>query len=344
MSCEKKFDYVRHTISCPSTKRPIDSTDYLCLAVLEDELPDDPKTCDDFGFSCFWDSRDRTQLFGLYVGLLKYIEVPSRTIAKWLEEGTLNENIVRKYDAVPERSRGSYYPWFLEHRHIIEKGVDEKDLLTRFVKKIEPYLDPGDKMIDLGNCQPEQKRQGYSVFICGLNHSHPPITHEEWYLLGFCTTVDDYSEGQLGALYIELVHRCRFTEFWQAYAQGKLIALMDRKGFGEVRQPFRHLENFLSTFPDGFKHSVWHLVWFCRGEEMEAPRYLVVDYGFLNCKTALDRMQLKDTYKKLLQKCDLLELHRACVEGKIYQFASKYMKLEKRFQRLMKNYYPLPEM
>lgn len=79
----------------------------------------------------------------------------------------------------------------------------------------------------------------------------------------------------------------------------------------------------------------------CRGEDTEAPRYLLVDYGFLHCETALDRMQLKDIYKELLQKCDLLELHKACIQRKIYQFARNHMELEKRFQRLMRNPYPL---
>lgn len=342
MSCEKKFDYVIHTISCPSTKRPIDSADYLCLAVFQDKLPDDPKTCDDFGFSCFCDSRDLSRLFGLYIRLVNSRSVPSRTIAKWLEEGTLNANIVREYEAEPEGFRGLYYPWFLEHRHIIEKGVNDDDLLARFIAKIEPYLDPGDKMIDLGTCQPDQKRQGSFVFLCGLNHCHPPIEREEWYLFGFCTTVDDHSERELGLLYTELVHHCCFTEFWLAYAQGKLIALMDRKGFRQMRQPFRHLQAFLS--PSRTKQSVWHLVWFCRSEVTEAPWYLLLDYGFVNCEIALDRMQLKDTYRELLQKCDPMKLHRAGAEGNIYQFASRYMKLDNRFQRLMEISKPVPEM
>ena len=343
MSCEREFDYAPHTISCPGTKRPIDSTDYLCLAVLEDTLPDDPKTCDDFGFSHFWDSKDRSHLFGLYVGLMNYIKVPSRTVARWLEEGTLNENIVRNYEVIPERYRGDYYPWFLKNRHIIEQGVDKNDLFTRFVGKVEPYLDEGDKMINLGNCQPKHKRQGYYMFVSGLNHNYPDISCEEWYLFGFCTTVEDHSENLLGGLYGNLIPQCRFTEFWQAYAQGKLIDLMDRKGLGEHRQQFRHLDLFLSTSPDGSKHSVWSLVLFCRGEEKEAPRILLADYGFINCETALDRMQLKDTYKLLLQKCDPLELHKACIEGNIYQFARKHMELGKLSQRLMKNFYPLPE-
>ena len=341
LNCEKKIDYVRHTFSCPGTKRPIDSTDYLCLAVLEDILPDNDKTCDDFGFSHFWDSRDRIHLFGLYVGLLRHIEVPSRTVAKWLEEGTLNENIVREYEALP--AKGSYYPWFLKNRHIIERDVDINENLTRFIEKVEPYLDPGDTTADLGNCEPEQKRQGFFMFACGVNNSHPPIAREEWYHFGFCTTVEDHSENLLGGLYGRLILRCRFTEFWQAYAQGKLIDLMDRKGLGEDWQRFRHLDVFLFTPPDGSKHSVWNLVLFCRGEESEAPRGLLVDYGFINCETALDRVELKDTYKTLLQECDPLELDQACLEGKIYQFAIKHVELEKRYQRLMKNFYPLPE-
>ena len=345
MRCDEKFDYPPHTMSCPSTRRSLDSTDYLCLAVLKDELPDDPQVCEDFGFSCFWDSMDRRRLFGLYVGLIKHLEVKSRSVAEWLKEGTLHDNIVREYETLPQQSRGGYYPWFLENRHIIEKGVDQQDLLSRWFKKILPYLDPDDKSNDVRNWHPIEKKQGYLMFLCALNSSHPSIKQDEWYLFGFCTTVEIHIEGRLGALYVELIQQCRFTEFWQAFAQGKLIALMDRKGFRERRRPFKYLEAFLSSTPEGEnRYSIWDLVRFCRSEEWEAPQHLLVDYGFFNCDTALDRMQLKDTYKELLQKCDPLDLHKACIKGKLFEFANRYMKLEKRFQRLMRNPYPLTKL
>lgn len=193
--CEEKMDYVRHTFSCPSTQRP--STDFLCLAVLEDELPDDPETCEDFGSSSFWDSHDRAQLFGLYVEALNVLKVPPRTIAHWVKEGTLNEIIVKEYNVIPDCSRGDYYPWFLKHRHIIEKRIGENDVMTRFLGKIQPYLEPHDKKVDMRRCQPEAKRQGFEMYVMALNHNHPAITRKEWYLFGFCRTVDELSERRL---------------------------------------------------------------------------------------------------------------------------------------------------
>jgi hypothetical protein len=67
---------------------------------------------------------------------------------------------------------------------------------------------------------------------------------------------------------------------------------------------------------------------------------VIVDYGFYNCETLKEKLDLR---KALLAQADPLELHQACMQGQIFEFAKSHITLETRFKRLMKNIYPLVE-
>jgi len=50
---------------------------------------------------------------------------------------------------------------------------------------------------------------------------------------------------------------------------------------------------------------------------------------------------LMELYKRLLMKANPLELHKACLAGKLFEFAGKFDKMDEDHRRLMKNFYPL---
>ena len=48
-----------------------------------------------------------------------------------------------------------------------------------------------------------------------------------------------------------------------------------------------------------------------------------------------------EIYKRLLLKASPLDLHEACLSGKLFEFAQKFHKMEDSHMKLMKNIYPL---
>lgn len=144
-----------------------------------------------------------------------------------------------------------------------------------------------------------------------------------------------------------------FTEFWQAYQSGTLIQLMDSKLLlrKDFRSDFPFLEAFLSIPPavvGGPPYpSVWKLKQFVAIGDPAAGHPPIAapqcDYGFGNCQTFEEVCILMEIYKRLLQheNVDPLELHKACLAGKLFAFAQKYDKMDEDHRRLMKNVYPL---
>ncbi|KAI9849141.1 MAG: hypothetical protein M1837_005371 [Sclerophora amabilis] len=117
--------------------------------------------------------------------------------------------------------------------------------------------------------------------------------------------------------------------------------LFEKYGMSPEHQKHRHLSAFLSI-PSGHGHqSVWSFNTFLCTEVAEAPSSVLVDYGFLYCESARDRLELQGIYKSLLEKADPLDLHQACLQGKLFDFASKYIPINSRFRKIMKNMYPL---
>lgn len=70
-----------------------------------------------------------------------------------------------------------------------------------------------------------------------------------------------------------------------------------------------------------------------------------MDYGFSNCKTEEENVELKDVYRTFfdLRDADPIKLHEAAIEGRLFEYVGGLVKLKKKFRRLMKNPYPLPE-
>jgi len=110
------------------------------------------------------------------------------------------------------------------------------------------------------------------------------------------------------------------------------------------------MKDFLED--DGRK-SVWYLKAYVYQELKQTtiiPSFRV-DYGIINCGGVLTHLQLlKDTYRKVFEhpKGDPLELHKACIAGKIYEYVGSLLKIKKKeeklLRRLMQNMYPLQDL
>ena len=66
-TCQKE-DWVCHIFDCKS-RRPINTADYLALAVYQNLLPEHPQTCADYGFDRALMGEEKSKLLGLYIGM-----------------------------------------------------------------------------------------------------------------------------------------------------------------------------------------------------------------------------------------------------------------------------------
>lgn len=64
----QKYDWVYHIFDC-KPRRPINTADYLALAVRQNLLPEHPQTCEDYGFNRAFQPEDKSKLLGLYIGM-----------------------------------------------------------------------------------------------------------------------------------------------------------------------------------------------------------------------------------------------------------------------------------
>lgn len=365
-ACEEKRSG-SHLFKC--TKRPLTSADYLYDSLGDDLLPDNEDVLEDFGFDQLISFSDKSKLFGLYRGLYLSDKVSVDDIHKWQVEGTLVANIKEFYYQIPEKYRGGYFPWFLKHTHILDKRVAKeeatKNHIATFFDQAREYLDEGDRHNHFRELQPEAKSHCYVLLAEVLHAMSPGTTEYLWKTFGFCTCRNEREESWLGGIYQRLLignklldyipqhllprlernlQPATFKEFWQAYQNGTLIQLIDSKGLKSFRVSLPHLESFLSVPYNAPRPSVWDLKQFLAiNDPAEFPPVpsVYADYGFMNCSTFEETCTLMEIYKRLLQKADPLELHKACIAGKLFEFGQGFHVMDEGYRRWMWNVYPL---
>ncbi|KDQ50000.1 hypothetical protein JAAARDRAFT_165152 [Jaapia argillacea MUCL 33604] len=347
----QEYDWVRHIFDC-DPNRPVTTADRLALAVHDNLLPEDVQTLNDFGFVRAFTLENRSNLLGLYIGLMdpNRLGVKAKTVHKWRLNGTLAQEIIAAYNTLPAHSRGGYFPWFLQNRYVLDNSLPQpRDPEDQFLQAWRfvggsPADNESQAMAKIKTWPPYKQlcQQFYLVLLAGW---HPSPDLPQWLNLGFCSCADEREEATLCSIYRDLIHLCTFDEFCEAYRTSSIIALFDAHGLTARRQAFPYLEEVLQGSPHTFK-SVWNLKNYVLAQ-LDEDELLIpsirVDYGFLNCKSTGELAQLKDIYRQVLQRPDAnpLELHQACISGRLYQHVGGMMKLKKKFQRLMKNPYPL---
>jgi hypothetical protein len=342
-------------------RRALTPGDYLYQDCIDDRMPDDPDVLEIFGFQNLPSYHDRTKLLGLYQGLTKYLKVTAEELNLWQQEKSLITNIIRVHSEAPSFRGGIYFPWFLQHTHIMEDQRDPNDIKAHmhFIEEAQTFLEPDDQKKHWRELQPRAKQYSFEILWMALMGMRPRPVQETWLKFGFCACRNELQENKLGAIYTSLLtdqqkgclvpqhlrsKPCTFTEFWQAYESGGLVKLMEDKiknRFADIGE-LPLVREYLSHPPSNMNLSVWGLKQF-----LEINDYTIyppiepvkVDYGFLNCQGFEEICALAEIYKRLLRAANPLELHEACIENRLFELAHKYHSMDEDHRRLMNNSY-----
>ncbi|KAJ5560361.1 hypothetical protein N7513_002760 [Penicillium frequentans] len=350
-----------HLAKCSA--RPITAADILFDDVLKDQIPNDEETCEAFGFSRCGHAREKSHLLGVYQGLFLYIQDPEISpvnLHKWQKKGMLVTKIIEKFSAVPENSRGGYFPWFLRNQHVLDntKAVrrlqGEDNPILRAIAAARPCLELEDCDKDPLEFEPIGKRD-YAITLDSSTPNPNWVELDLWYDFGFAVCADEHNERGLGALYTRLfggtkssreydkslgisprsqssLPTCSFDEFWRAWENGTMGSLFDKYGIdtrlGQLNG-VPHLRHFMS-FPvekHGFRPSVWrlkHLLALNDNTPIQSfpkVKEAAEEYGLTSQLDTKTRMALRQFYGELIKAGDPLEVHRAKESGKLLEYA-----------------------
>ena len=338
---------VIHIFEC-NPQTPISTAYHLALACLRDRFPEDPQTCQDYGFDKTFTEEYRSNLLGLFQGLFNVGRIEPKVVHKWRVKGTLVENIKKYYEGLPAHARGGYYPWFLQNQWILDKTKHVPtehldDLATPgWIYAGGRGSDTPDDIQRITSLWPTNKIACFNLCRFLQAGWRPAPEQPLWVEFGFCVCRDERGERSVAALYKQLIARSTFNEFYHSYDTSGLIALFHAKGLGGALRNIPYLEDILRN--SSIKKSVWHLKAFVMARDAKLILPAACDYGFFNCKTEDERAELKDVYTKYFQsfQANPIKLHEACLDGKLYEYGGGIVKLKKKFNRLMNTSYPLP--
>ena len=289
------------------------------------------------------------------------MQIPPKTIHNWRIRGVLVDEIKAAFYKIPEHARGGYFPWFLQNEHIVAQAGqplseetlnDRGDAMVvcawRFTGGSES--DSAEEIKAAIARKPADEQKCHCLYSLLLSKWYPSPDLDLWINFGFASCRSQEEEMELSARYQELITMCTFKEFCDAYRTSCLLDLFHSKGL-QVND-HAHLRDLLQG-PTYCHKSVWNLKQSILHEEStkEESRMrpsVVADYGFMNCRNDSERRQLKRVYKAFFDSRDgdPLALHEAAIKGNIHGYVSKVVQglRDPKFQRLMKNLYPLPDL
>ncbi|KAF6792634.1 hypothetical protein CMUS01_16149 [Colletotrichum musicola] len=268
-TCERKMP-LSHLLKC--NMRQVTSADYLDADVRVDELPTDPQARQDYLFDRCRNKNEESQLFGVFLGLLKYHpkHVTREELHQWRSNPDGNPylvaKIVEKFEELPSKSRGGYFPWFLGHRTRFElpdghgsipRAPSPMTQRRNREAKARKYLAPEDQHGDIEDLSPFAKMHCFVFYSMAVEHLYPPpfnSEHCQWFDFGFVVTHDEHEERTLGSMYVTMLFgppsreeyaqgigssttvermnkkgpSCSFGEFWNAWERGKLMTMFNK--------------------------------------------------------------------------------------------------------------------
>lgn len=353
VACQKSH-WVEHIFAC-KPRRSITTADHLALAVRNNLFPQDTQTCEDYGFERAFTAENRSKLLGLYIGLMDpgRIGIPTKTIHDWRVRGVLVEEIKAAYYKLPAGSRGNYFPWFLQNQHILNPSTDadsqsknKGDAMVlrawRFTGGAE--TDSPAEIRARINGMPRDRKSCHLFYTMLLSKWHPAPFDDLWIPFGFCSCNCEEEEMYLGGCYQVLITKCTFDEFHDAFCSARILDLFRKHG---IDVDVRYLSDVLQGHR--VRKSVWDLKQFAIQTDEQNPKgrmvnSVVCDYGFMNCRKDTEIQALKKIYRTFFERrdADPLALHDAAIRGDIFGYLGSLMKVNAKYERLMKNPYPLP--
>lgn len=279
--------------------------------------------------------------------------IPPKTIHDWRVRGVLVEEIKAAYYKLPADNRGGYFPWFLQNQNILDPSAaadilrhDQADAMVlrawRFTGGAETDS-PEDIRARLTS-MPRDKQSCHVFYTMLLSKWHPAPFDDFWIPFGFCSCVSEEEEMYLGGRYQDLITKCTFDEFHDAFCSARILDLFRKHG---IDVDVRYLADVMQNHR--MNKSVWDLKQFAIRTDKENAEDGIVnsiacDYGFMNCRKDSEIQALKKVYRTFFERrdADPLALHDAALRGDIFGYLGSLMKLNAKFERLMKNPYPLP--
>ncbi|KIY66138.1 hypothetical protein CYLTODRAFT_423701 [Cylindrobasidium torrendii FP15055 ss-10] len=338
-------DWDYHVFDCPGAN--ISTAHYLMKAIREDLMPTDAQTCDDWGFTRA--GPDGNKILGLFQGLRILIPgLRAHDLRIWKKKGVLVQKIKEEFERLDSPyAKGKYYPWFLQNKWVLdtslpvppERGTEA--VVRRMKAASIAYV--GRDMSEEMQSWSERRQECHLACVSALTGSHLAPHSPGWVSFGYCVARDSYEEMQIGTCYKRLFQerKCPFLDFCDAHENASMFALLKKYG---VAPEYRHFEHVLGQ--STVHESVWDLKEALLSEQTP-PRSVLVDYGFVNCRSNEEHARLVDVYKGMLHKpgFDEMDLHAACIKGDILKYADGILKFgakeKKALAQLMKNPYPL---
>ena len=120
-----------------------------------------------------------------------------------------------------------------------------------------------------------------------------------------------------------------------------MVQLFKQYSLGSEVTKVRNFNRFMNSISMWYQ-SVWGLKRFTRLSYPEPMRAVVVDYGFMNCQTPKERIDLRRLYADFFSKGrDEMNLHQACIDGRLFQFLESVLGPLPVSPEVLSNQYPL---
>ena len=120
-----------------------------------------------------------------------------------------------------------------------------------------------------------------------------------------------------------------------------MVELFQKHGLGDEIWAVRNFQSLMSAIGTKYQ-SVWELNRFTRLSQPEPNRAVLIDYGFMNCKSPVERLSLRVAYAQFFERGgDEMALHQACIENRLTAFLRSELGSLSFDNALLKNRYPL---
>jgi hypothetical protein len=344
----------------------------LKRAIFDDLLPSDKHTNEIWGFNRAELSQEGpmgpSYLLGLYQGLVKILDIDTQQLDQWRQRGTLVPEIKAVFEKIPVTSRGAYYPWLLRNEYVLNRSKpipfsntsNASDVANAILQSGWNYATNNHPAcVDTIRAKiaswPVRKQE--CIRLCGMAfHSYiPPPELELWRRFGFCAG-HRRSEAEVLEMYKKLLRLASFDEFYEAYDEGQLVNLLDKKGLTQAagyKQIEEEFKDVVEGSARGVLKSAWHLKVAIHGnpnslrpEGLKIQQSVYVDYGWINCADLQSTNRLLRVYQQYFNSplANCAKLHSACITGTLAEYLKGIpgVSLQRADTPLFKNFYPLP--
>lgn len=309
------------------------------LACHTNQYPQEEDVAEQYGFMYFASGKDRLRLFNVYRRLVKEWAIDEEELRAAVNRKSLKEMLVFRCRQTGDITMLSDQQW-LESQDGF--GVGKKlGLSTGFEATREELLGSDERKLPFTELEPPEKRDALLFYFQIRNGFRPDVDEDNWISLGLCTAPDGVAEDRLCSAYGTLIGRCTFDEFWSSMAESSIVELFSKYGLADEISHMRNFKNFMALVKK-WHQSVWELKRFTRMDVAHPFRAVVVDYSFMNCKNAHQRIQLRGMYREYFERGeDEMRLHEACVAGKLASFLQSVFGGLPVPSQILKNPYPL---